>query len=111
MAKYESDEELILDVQQKIPYTRQFATEPQIEMAVTLAGEYILSELSQYHHLIDIPQCFTLLFEVAVWRLQEYGVEGLSSETYNGMAQTLRQSVPTRIRRLINSKKKVGTVW
>lgn len=107
---YRDDEELMADVRTKIPYTRQFATDLQVEMAVKLAGDYILSELPHYKNLVDIPQCFTLLFEVAVWRLQEYGVEGLSSETYNGFAQTMRQSVPTRIRRLINKKKKVGTV-
>lgn len=107
---YISDEELMADVKASIPQTRQFATDSQIEVAIKLASDYILSELPYYSRLVDIPQCFTLLFEVSVWRLQEYGVEGLSSETYNGFAQTLRQSVPTRIRRLINQKKRVGTV-
>lgn len=108
--KFNSDEELKAKLIEDIKATRGYDKDAQIGVAIELAKGIILDKLPQYKNIIEIKGCYSLLYEVTIWRLNIMGSEGLSSESYDGQSQVFRAGIPSYIRSLISSKKRVGVI-
>lgn len=72
--------------------------------------DYAEEEVVNYTHNYDLEKLQNVIIQVAVWRYNKMGSEGLDSENYSGVSFNYSASYPDMLMRQLQSYRRLCTL-
>ena len=68
-------------------------------------------EIVNYTHNYELDRLENVILNIAIWKYNKLGSEGLNSENYSGVSFTYSSDYPDSIKKQLQAYRRICTLW
>ena len=72
--------------------------------------DYAVEEVCNYTHQYDLDKLENVIIQVAIWRYNRIGSEGLNSENYSGVSFNYSSDYPDALKKQLQAYRRICTL-